>query len=125
MLIVDMLMRPADSYWRKQFKAEEIRRKAAEADRDYYAGTYDNMVAELDRISEQDLGQYHAIALMEKEIAKLKEEMDKLNKTISDKDREIVLLHEALRTERELTAALKTNSRLWENIKQQKVEGSA
>ena len=119
MILFDWLMKAPDSYWKRQWKAEEIRRKAAEADRDYYAGTYDNMVDELDRISEQDLGQYHAIALMEKEISKLHGEMDKLNKSISDKEREIVLLHEALRTERELTASLRMNSKLWENIKQQ------
>lgn len=119
MLIVDMLMRPADSYWKKQYNAEKIRRQRAEADAKCYKDEADYNHESLALLSDRDLKQARAIEAYNKEIAALKQELEAKERSITDKDREIVLLHEALRSERDLSAALRTNSRLWESIKQQ------
>ena len=121
MILFDMIMKGPDSYWKRRFHAEEIRRRAAEADRDYYKDSFTEQEKDLHRLSERDIGQYHAIETMNKEIARLKDELEKANMQISGKDKEIVLLHEALRTERDANQTLKTNSKLWENIKKERL----
>lgn len=125
MLIVDWIMRPADSYWRKQYNAERIRRQRAEADAKCYKDEADYTSESLGLLSERDLKQARAIEAFNREIQRLKDELDAAQKTIEGKDKEILLLHEALRSERDLSAALRTNSRLWENIKAGVKEGSA
>lgn len=124
MIIVDWIMRPADSYWKRQWKAEEIRRKAAEADAKCFRDTNDQLVETRNVLSERDIKQAMAIAALNREIQRLKDELDAAQKTIEGKDKEILLLHEALRSERDLSAALRTNSKLWENIKAGVKEGN-
>lgn len=125
MILFDMLMKGPDSFWKRKYHAEEIRRRSAEADRDYYKDSFEEQEKDLHRLSERDIGQYHAIEVLNKEIGRLREELDKAQLQISGKDKEILLLHEALRSERDTNAALKTNSRLWENIRRETVERSA
>ena len=104
MILFDFLMRGPDSYWKRRCHAEEIRKNKAEADLKYFQDTCEQLEEDRNRLSERDICQYRAI--------------DTYNK-------EIVLLHEALRSERDLSAALRTNSKLWENIRQQAKEGTA
>lgn len=118
MIFFDWLMKAPDSYWKRQWKAEEIRRKAAEADAKMYRDQSDYNYESLGVESERSLKQARAIEAYNREIAQLRKDMDELMKVISGKDKEIALLHEALRTERDLTAALKMNGKLWENIKE-------
>ena len=121
MILFDMLMKAPDSYWKRQYRAGEIRRKAAEADAKCYRDQADYNYESLGVESERSLKQARAIDAYIREIGKLNEAIEALQKTIADKDKEIGLLHEALRTERDLTAALKMNGKLWENLKQPKV----
>ncbi len=123
--VFDMIIAPADNYWKKQYNAEKIRRQRAEADAKCYKDEADYNHESLALLSDRDLKQARAIEAYNKEIAALKQELDAKERAIADKDREIVLLHEALRSERDLSAALRTNSRLWESIKQQAREGTA
>ena len=117
MVLFDLIMRPADSYWKRQWKAEEIRRKSAEADLDYWRGTCENQKEDLAQRTERAFLQSRALDTLAKEIEKLKKELVAKDADISIKDREIGLLHEALRTERDLNAAMKTNGKLWDSIK--------
>ena len=125
MIIVDWIMRPADSYWKKQYNAERIRRQRAEADAKCYRDEADYNHESLGILSERDMKQARAIEAFNREIQRLRDELDAAQKTIEGKDKEILLLHEALRSERDLSAALRTNSRLWENIKAGVKEGNA
>jgi len=118
MLLFDWLMRGPDSYWKKQFNAERIRRQRAEADAKCYKDEADYNHESLSILTDRDLKQSRAIETYNKEIASLKAGTEKLRETIAGKDREISMLQEALRSERDLNAALRTNSKLWENIKQ-------
>lgn len=117
MILFDLLMRGPDSYWKRRCHAEEIRKNKAEADLSYYRDTCEQMEEDRNKLSERDIMQYRAIEAMNKEIDKLKKDLKETQDRLLDKDREIILLHEALRSERDLSAALRTNSRLWENLK--------
>ncbi|MBP5461215.1 MAG: hypothetical protein J6Y20_03730 [Lachnospiraceae bacterium] len=125
MILFDFLMRGPDSYWKRRCHAEEIRKNKAEADLKYFQDTCEQLEEDRNRLSERDICQYRAIDTYNKEIARLRKELDEKEQIISSKDKEIVLLHEALRSERDLSAALRTNSKLWENIRQQAKEGTA
>ena len=122
MILFDMIMRAPDSYWKRQHKAEELKRKSAEADLSYYRGTCDNQQKDLDRLSERSFLQSRAIDAQVQEIQKLKDDMEALKQKLKERDNEIGLLHEALRTERDLNAALRTNSKLWDSLKQKTVK---
>ena len=121
MIIFDMIMRGPDSYWKRRCHAEEIRKNKAEADLKYFQDTCEQLTEDRNRLSERDIGQYHAIEVLNKEIEKLRKDLKAAQDKILDKDREIVLLHEALRSERELNASLRTNSKLWENIRGERI----
>ena len=121
MIIFDMIMRWPDSYWKRRCHAEEIRKNKAEADLKYFQDTCEQLTEDRNRLSERDIGQYHAIEVLNKEIEKLRKDLKAAQDKILDKDREIVLLHEALRSERELNASLRTNSKLWENIRGERI----
>jgi len=114
MFLVDVIMRPADSYWKKQFRAEEIRRRRAEVDAKYADDMRKIQEDDLALLSERDCKQAMAIETMNKEIARLQ----KLNE---QQEAEIRMLRECLQSERTANAALKTNSRLWEQIKREAV----
>lgn len=128
MRIVDLIMRGPDSYWKAQFKAEEIKRKYQEADAECFRKLNESMKQDLDRLSDRALLQSRAIDGLTKENEKIKAAFEKYageqKEKLIAKDKEIGMLHEALRTERELNAALRTNSRLWENIKAEKIGSS-
>ena len=99
--------------------------KRAEADAKCYRDEADYNHESLGILSERDMKQARAIEAFNREIQRLRDELDAAQKTIEGKDKEILLLHEALRSERDLSAALRTNSRLWENIKAGVKEGNA
>lgn len=122
MILIDILMKPVDSYWRTRYHAEEIRRRSAEADLNYYRDSYEEQEKDLHRLSERDIGQYHAIETMTREIARLKDELEKAQGQLRGREQEISLLHEALRTERAARETMKMNAKLWEQIKGEAME---
>ena len=115
MMLFDMLMKGPDSFWKRKFHAEEIRRNKAEADLAYYKDSLEQMEQDRNRLSERDICQYRAIEAMNKEIENLK-------RTVSEKEQENTLLRDALRSERELSTTLRMNSTLWANLKERRAE---
>ena len=117
MFLFDWIMKVPDTYWKREYNAERIRREKAESDAAYYKQTNEQLEEDRNRLSEKDICQAHAIDVFNREIDTMRAELAEKDKAIESKDREIVLLHEALRSERDLSTVLKTNSRLWERVK--------
>lgn len=125
MILVDMILKPLDSYWKKQYTAEKIRRQRAEANEKYANDTLEEQERSLDLLSRRDVGQAHAIETLNREIVRLKNELADANKTIDARDEKIAVLWEALHAERDARAALKTSNRLWEERRQAVKEAQA
>ena len=60
------------------------------------------------------VGQSVAVELLNKKVSELEQKIAAQAETIENRDREIALLREALQSERDARAALKTSNRLWE-----------
>ena len=114
MILFDMLMRGPDSYWKKQYNAEAIRRRSAEADAKMYKDIADLQEHDLDEFTRKTVGQSVAVELLNKKIAELEQKIAAQASTIENRDREIAVLRDALQSERDARAALKTSNRLWE-----------
>ena len=117
MLIIDCILKPVDSYWKRQYNTERIRKESALADARCSRGFMDEQEKQLDLLHEKCVAQSRAIEAMNREREALHGKINALEAEARNRDREIDLLREALRSEREAKAALKTNARLWENIK--------
>lgn len=124
MFIVDLILGPTDNFWRKKCHQEEIRANRAEANEKYATQIMEQQEKDLDLLTRRDVGQARAIEAMNKEITRLKEELAKAEETMAAKDENIRLLSEALKSERDAKAALKTAQRLWDE-KRQAVTGRA
>ena len=114
MILFDMLMRGPDSYWKKQYNAESIKRRSAEADAKMYKDIAEMQEHDLDEFTRKTVGQGVAVELLNKKIAELEQTIAGQATTIEHRDREIAVLREALQSERDARAALKTSNRLWE-----------
>lgn len=107
MMIFDMLMKPVDSYWKQRFHAEEIKRRAAEADAKYYKYQADDTQEKLHVLSERDIGQYHAIEVLNRKISEQQQIIEQM-------DRDLGMARELLAAERRASKAYQLSERLWE-----------
>ena len=111
-MLFELMLKPIDTYWKKQFRAEEIRRRRAEVDAKYADDMRKYQEEDLALLSERDRKQALAIEAMNREL-------DRLRKLTEQQEAEIRMLRECLQSERTANAALKTNARLWEQIKRE------
>ena len=118
MMLVDVLLKPVDSYWRKQYNLERVKRQRAEADAKYATDTMEEQEKNLDRLTRRDVGQARAIEAYNRE-------REELQKELAEKDAEIAMLRECLRSERAAVEALKSNRLLWEQLKARAKEAEA
>jgi hypothetical protein len=125
MILVDMILKPADNYWKKQYNAERIRRQRAEADAKCYKDEADYTNDSLAILTERDLKQARAIEAYSKEVENLKRRVDLEHEKVLAKEREIELLSQALRAEREAKEQYRTSQRLWEAGKSAMKEAQA
>ena len=125
MWIVDTILKPADTYWKKQYNAERIRRQRAEADAKCYKDEADYQAESIALLTDRDLKQSRAIEAYNKEVAQLKADVEKERQRVQDKEHEIDLLNQALRAEREAKEQYRTSQRLWEAGKAALKEASA
>ena len=110
MILFDMIMKPADSYWKKRCHADEIQRRAAEVDRNYYKYQSEDQQEKLHVLSERDIGQYHAIEVLNQRIRELEQKLEA-------KDKELAAAQELLAAERRASKAWQMNEKLWSEIK--------
>lgn len=123
--VFDLILAPADTYWKKQYNAEKIRRQRAEANEKYATDTMDEQEKNLDLLTRRDVGQARAIEAMNAEILRLKAELEKARSDVAERDERIALLYDALHAERDARAALKTSQRLWDEKRQTVKEATA
>ena len=123
--VFDLILAPADNYWKRQYNAEKIRRQRAEANEKYATDTMDEQEKNLDLLTRRDVGQARAIEAMNAEILRLKSELEKAQADVSERDERIALLYDALHAERDAHAALKTSQRLWDEKRQAVKEATA
>jgi archaellum component FlaC len=124
MILFDLIMKAPDSYWKRRFHEEEIKRRRAEADARYFQDTGDDLREKLGIVSERDCKQASAISEYNKEIQRLKDDVETLIKDLESKQREIDTLREALRAEREARRVLSISNRLWEQLKAEAKEAA-
>ena len=117
MILIDWLLKPIDTFWRAKFHAEEIRANKASADLKYSESVRSEQEKNLAVLTERDMKQARAITAYNREIEELKLLVDKKTAEIEQRDREISVLKEALRSERTAQDALRMNAKLWEQIK--------
>jgi len=117
MLIVDCILKPVDSYWKRQYNTERIRKESALADAKCSRGFMDEQEKQLDLLHEKCVAQSRAIEAMNLEREALNGRIRALETEVKNREKEIDLLRDTVRAEREAKAALKTNARLWESLK--------
>ena len=122
MILFDMIMKGPDSYWKKQYNAERIRRQRAEANAKCFQDEADYEHESVALLSDKNLKQARALDAFCKEIEDSRKKVQEMQKELEAKNREIALLHEALRSERDMNSTLRTNSKLWENLKKETVK---
>lgn len=110
MMLFDMIMKGPDSYWKRRYHAEEIRRNRAEADLRYSESIREEQEKDLAMLTRRDVGQAKAIEAFNREREDLRQE-------IKQRDDEIRMLRECLRAEKEANKALRTSTVLWEQLK--------
>ncbi len=110
-MLFDLMMKPIDSYWKKRFHAEEIKRRAAEADATCYRYRSQDLEEKVNVLSERDIGQYHAIEVLNRKIAELE-------KAVADRDKDLQTAHELLAAERRASKAYALSEKLWEERKE-------
>ena len=106
MFLFDWIMKVPDSYWKKEWNAERIRRQRAEADAKCYKDEADYTNESLGLLSDRDMKQARAIDAMNREILGIRKELSEAYAKIESQEREILLLHEALKSERKLNKVL-------------------
>lgn len=117
MILIDWLLKPIDTYWRTKFHAEEIRANKATADLKYAEAIRAEQEKDLAALSERDIKQARAIAAFTQEVKGLRAQIARERLELEQRDREIEVLREALRSERAAQETMRMNARLWEQIK--------
>ena len=110
-MLIDMILRPVDTYWKKQFHAEEIKRRKAEADASYYRQEADYTNESNAILMDRDMKQSRAIEAYTKQVAELEQKL-------KERDFELANLREMLATERRASKAYQMAERLWESAKE-------
>lgn len=124
MILFDLIMKAPDSYWKRRFHEEEIKRRRAEADARYFQDTGEDLREKLGIVSERDCKQASAISGYNKELSRLQSELESAKAEAEAKQREIDTLREALRAEREARRVLSISNRLWEQLKAEAKEAA-
>ena len=106
MFIFDLIMKAPDSYWKKEYNAERIRRQKAEADAKCYKDEADYTNESLGLLSDRDMKQARAIDALNKKLIDVRKELSDAYAKLDSQDKEIMLLHEALKSERKLNKVL-------------------
>ena len=106
MFLFDLIMKAPDSYWKKEYNAERIRRQKAEADAKYYKDEADYTNESLGLLSDRDMKQARAIDALNKKLIDVRKELSDAYAKLDSQDKEIMLLHEALKSERNLNKVL-------------------
>lgn len=117
MMLIDWLLKPIDTYWRRRFHAEEIRANRAAADLRYTESIFKEQEKDLAALTERDVKQARAISAFTQEVEGLRAQIARERLELEQRDREIEVLREALRSERAAQETMRMNARLWEQIK--------
>jgi len=110
MILVDAILKPADTYWKKQYNAERIRRQRAEADAKCYKDEADYTSESLAIVSDRELKQARAIEAYNKEVTELKQRL-------KDRETELSMTRQLLDAERRASKAYQLSERLWQASK--------
>lgn len=106
MFLFDWIMKVPDSYWKKEWNAERIRRQRAEADAKCYKDEADYTNESLGLLTDRDMKQARAIDALNKKLIDVRKELSDAYAKLDSQDKEIMLLHEALKSERKLNKVL-------------------
>lgn len=109
MFLVDAILKPADTYWKKQYNAEKIRRMKAEADAKCYKDEADYTNESLALLSDRDLKQSRAIDAYTRQVAELEQKL-------KERDREITMIREVLAAERRASRVYAMTEKLFETV---------
>ena len=113
-MIVDLLLKPFDNYWHKEFREADRRARFAEASWKCEKGFHEASEAECIRLSDITVLQAKSITELERELETRARRIAELEAQNEALRHELELTNVALRAEQEARKVQQLNSRLWE-----------
>ena len=130
-MVFDLIMKPADSFWKKKYKQEAALRRRAEVNAHWADETLRCQEDDVKLMIERDVGQAKAIEALTKDRQALQDRIAELETELERRDKTISMLREMVRAERDAKLALKSWQRLvrqartWEEPVQTETEAAA
>lgn len=106
-MLFDLLMKPVDSYWKRQYRAEKMRRERAETNQRFAETKLRYQEEDAEKILVKDAAQVKTIDACMKDRQQLLDEIELLHGEIDRMDREMELMRETIRAHRDTIFALK------------------
>ena len=118
MILFDLIMKPADSYWKKQYNSERVKRQRAEADAKCYKDEADYNNETVALLSDRDLKQARAIEAYNKQIEEMRQQLKQRDHELQERANEIRMLKETLAAERRASKVYQMTEKLWNEVKE-------
>ena len=107
MLLIDLLLKPVDSYWHRRYKEEQILRQRAETNARYAEKKMRYQDEDFSKMLMKDAAQAKTISAFSADRQGLLDEIEDLRAEIEGYDATMKVLRDLIRTQKETIFALK------------------